>query len=256
MLPYHSAIVSCIRPHQVATSVGAVTVCSGPGAVAVPYVGAEAAAKPCCIAASLVCSDLQHFLGPSGVHTGPAAVAAPYVGAEAAAKAAKEAVEAADKAAQEAAEAEAAAAADGATPTDTAAADATNPPAAATPAAPVAPVVSSITGTRIRRPGETWTPADDDDNESAGDMMVPVLGIGAAYQQPGRGGRGPNRLMAPGYGQHVQDEQQEEAVGEKHSGGGVVLWHAGRSPEGSGTRLLVWPLVIRTADPTVIITAL
>jgi hypothetical protein len=47
--------------------------------------------------------------------------------------------------------------------------------------------VSSITGRRIRRPGETWRPSEDDEGSSAGDMMVPVVGIGAAYQHAGQG---------------------------------------------------------------------
>jgi hypothetical protein len=50
--------------------------------------------------------------------------------------------------------------------------------------------VSSITGKRIRRPGETWGPSEDDDGSAAGDMMVPVVGIGAAYQHTGTGSSG------------------------------------------------------------------
>eukprot|EP00878_Enallax_costatus_P005037 GHUV01005297.1.p1 GENE.GHUV01005297.1~~GHUV01005297.1.p1 ORF type:complete len:1446 (+),score=421.24 GHUV01005297.1:301-4638(+) len=157
----------------------------------------------------------------AGLFAGPAALAAPFVGAEAAAKAAKEAAEAADKAVAEAAET---AAADG--EASTAAGDADASAAAAQPGAASSTAGSANPSTHIRRPGETWRPTDDDgDNESAGDMMLPVIGIGAAYQHAGQGGKGPNRFMAPGYGQQAQEDVQQDAPGEKHSGGGVVLWH-------------------------------
>lgn len=148
------------------------------------------------------------------------------MGAEAAAKAAKEAADAADKAAEEAATAAAdgeaeAAAGDPAVDGDASAAAAMSEPAPTT-AGPTKP------SRHMRRPGETWRPTDEnEDTESAGDMMVPVIGIGASYQHPGQGGRGPNRFMAPGFGQHVEEDVHQEAAGEKHSGGGVVLWHQG-----------------------------
>lgn len=134
----------------------------------------------------------------AGLFPGPGALAAPRIGAEAAAKAAKEAADAADKAAQDAADAAAAAAAagdgaDGAPAAADAADGSTVAATAATAEAASEPVVSSITGRRIRLPGETWRPTDEDDDKNAGDMMVPVIGIGAAYQQAGQGGRGPHR---------------------------------------------------------------
>jgi hypothetical protein len=129
----------------------------------------------------------------AGLFPGPPALAAPYVGAEAAAKAAREAAETAEKAAQEAAAAEAgeavtAAAAD---LDASAAADASTAAVAAAVKVQAPAAVSSITGKRIRRPGETWRPSeDDDDGSAAGDMMVPVVGIGAAYQRAGQGSGG------------------------------------------------------------------
>lgn len=156
---------------------------------------------------------------------GPSALAVPYIGAEAAAKAAKEAADAAEKAAQEAAEAAEEAAANGESPAATGeeGSEAPTTTTAATPAA-----TSSI-GRHIRKPGETWRPTDDDDN-GEGDMMIPVIGIGAAYQHAGQGGRGPNRFMASGFAQHAHEELQEDA-GEKHSGGGVICWHQGELQE-------------------------
>jgi hypothetical protein len=125
----------------------------------------------------------------AGQFPGPPALAAPHVGAEAAAKAAKKAAEAAEQAAQDAA----AAAEAGEKPVAAGVADAGAAAAAVAAAVKVqAPAaVSSITGKRIRKPGETWRPSEDDDGgSSAGDLMVPVVGVGAAYQHAGQGSRG------------------------------------------------------------------
>ncbi|KAF6258699.1 hypothetical protein COO60DRAFT_1088483 [Scenedesmus sp. NREL 46B-D3] len=167
----------------------------------------------------------------AGLFPGPPALAAPRVGAEDAAKAAKEAAEAADKAAQEAAEAaaaeEAAAAADAGTAADAADTVAAEPAAAAATKVQAPAAVSSITGRRIRRPGETWSPSEVDNDGSAGDMMVPVIGIGAAFQHAGQGS-GAHRFGAAGRGGQLRHEEEGGAAdeaGQLHSGGGVVLWH-------------------------------
>jgi hypothetical protein len=172
-----------------------------------------------------------------GLFPGPAALAAPRVGAEAAATAAKRAQDAADKAAEEAAEAAEKAAADG-SGADAAAADASaGGTAAAASSSEAAAVQSQSAKLHIRRPGETWRPTGDDsgDESTGGDMMIPVLGIGAAYQGPvGKGlaqhGRGKQQGQQQhgvlGFVDHAEQEE-EAAAGERHSGGGVIMWHAG-----------------------------
>lgn len=177
-----------------------------------------------------------------GLFPGPAALAAPRVGAEAAAAAAKRAQDAADKAAEEAAEAAEKAAADGLS-ADAAAAGAAgvDGSAAAASSSDAAAVQSQSAKLHIRRPGETWRPAGDDSEyeSTGGDMMIPVLGIGAAYQGPvGKGlvqhGRGKQQQHGVlGFVDHA--EQEEEATaGERHSGGGVIMWLAGGLGGGLG----------------------
>jgi hypothetical protein len=66
-------------------------------------------------------------------------------------------------------------------------------------------------------------------------MMVPVLGIGSAYQGPvGKGlgfkQKGQGQGSAHGrLGFAVHQEEEVEEAGERHSGGGVVMWHAGKA---------------------------
>lgn len=176
----------------------------------------------------------------SGLFAGPPALAAPRVGAEAAAKAAREAEEAADKAAKEAAEKEAAAAAAGGADGSADAAGADGSAAAAGVAGVVAAAAAAPGPSQphIRRPGETWRPTEDDSESTGGDMMIPVLGIGPAYQGPvGKGLSSKGRKAQQGFGAHGrlgfaehqhEEEEDQEAGAERHGGGGVVMWHAGR----------------------------
>lgn len=176
----------------------------------------------------------------AGLFAGPGALAAPRVGAEAAAKAAKEAEEAADRAAKSAADAAEKAAADEAAAPDVAAAAAGEAgadgaagavAAAATPSnrSSAAAAVSLSAKLHIRRPGETWRPTADSEDDSGGDMMVPVLGIGPAYQGPvgkGLAAKAKRHVAHLGLG-FVEAAEELEEPGERHSGGGVIMWHAG-----------------------------
>jgi hypothetical protein len=65
-------------------------------------------------------------------------------------------------------------------------------------------------------------------------MMVPVLGIGPAFQGPVGKGLGFKQQKGQGspHGRlgFVDHEEEEVAeAGERHSGGGVVMWHAGEA---------------------------
>eukprot|EP00879_Flechtneria_rotunda_P017296 GHRR01018118.1.p1 GENE.GHRR01018118.1~~GHRR01018118.1.p1 ORF type:complete len:1217 (+),score=567.02 GHRR01018118.1:272-3922(+) len=170
----------------------------------------------------------------AGLFPGPPALAAPRVGAEAEEAAKKAAQEMADKAAAEAAAAEVkaegakgAASNDGVGNSTDAVTDGTAAGIAAAVAATAGTSSSSSTTLRIRRPGETWQPIDEDHDDDAGNnMMIPVIGVGSAYQQAGKGSsQGPNRFFASGTGQG-QHEYEDIAgtAGELHSGGGVVMW--------------------------------
>jgi hypothetical protein len=185
-----------------------------------------------------------------GLFSGPAAAAAPRVGAEAAARAAQEAADAADKAAQAAADAAAEAAAAGGDKAAAAVGDAADAAAAAaSPAAAAAaaqPQQQQQPRPHIRRPGETWRPSDagGDSDDGGGGMMIPVLGIGAAYQGPVGKGLG-FKQQGQGHGQHAwfgelhDEEPGEQHAAERHSGGGVVMWHAGEAKARSGSCVLV-----------------
>jgi hypothetical protein len=186
-----------------------------------------------------------------GLFAGPPGPAAPRVGAEAAARAAQEAADAADKAAKEAAGAAAAAAAAapeggaeggaGAEGAAAAGAAAGAPPFAAAAGAGSSAAAAASSRPHVRRPGETWRPpaAGDGDSDAGGGMMIPVLGIGPAYEGPVGKGLGFKQqqqqrhhrgLAALGFdAEALQGRQEEEAgePGERHAGGGVVMWHAG-----------------------------
>ncbi len=68
-------------------------------------------------------------------------------------------------------------------------------------------------------------------------MMIPVLGIVPAYQGPvgkglpqGRGQQQGRQHHGPlEFVDHGEQEEEEGAAGERHSGGGVIMWHAGGS---------------------------
>jgi hypothetical protein len=62
-------------------------------------------------------------------------------------------------------------------------------------------------------------------------MMIPVLGIGPAYDGPvgkGLGHKQKQQQKHHGGLGFVEHQQEEVEDGERHTGGGVIMWHAGR----------------------------